>query len=497
MSGNGNGRDLCPLLYEINTRVWLRQRGVELGRPATLDDIADAELDRLAGLGFRWVWMLGVWRTGAFGRRMSLDRMDWRHEFLDALPDLEEADICGSCFAVAGYDVSPELGGDAALRRLRARLRDRGVRLMLDFVPNHTAFDHPWVRQRPDLYVQGSADDLARAPDDHARVDTEHGPAILARGRDPYFPAWPDVAQLNYGNPATRQAMQETLLAIAELCDGVRCDMAMLILPEVFQRTWGIAAEPFWPDAIRRVRDRHPGFLFMAEVYWDLEWTVQRQGFDCAYDKRLYDRLVTRTARSVRDHLWADLGYQQGLARFLENHDEPRAAAAFPWDVHQAAAVLCYLTPGLRLFHQGQFEGVAKRVPVHLSRAPAAAPDRAVSEFYARLLGVLRQPVFHDGDWRGLEPVEAWPGNGSWDGFVAFQWTGRAGAHWIVVVNYRPDHGQCYLRCPGMAGGRVVLADALGSARYEREGDDLASRGLYLDMPPWGRHVFELTRPAG
>ena len=85
--------------------------------------------------------------------------------------------------------------------------------------------------------------------------------------------------------------MARELERIATMCDGVRCDMAMLILPDVFERTWGRRPEPFWPRTIERVRKAAPSFLFMAEVYWDLEWELQQQGFNYTYDKRLYDRL--------------------------------------------------------------------------------------------------------------------------------------------------------------------------------------------------------------
>ena len=169
---------------------------------------------------------------------------------------------------------------------------------------------------------------------------------------------------------------------ISGQCDGVRCDMAMLILPEVFERTWGRRPEPFWPKAIASVRRQHPEFLFMAEVYWDLEWTMQQQGFDYAYDKRLYDRLREGHPQAVRGHLLAGLDYQNRLARFLENHDEPRAAATFPPGVHEAAAVVTYLAPGLRFFHQGQFEG---RVEAHLA-APDSRSERAGESAIAAVL---------------------------------------------------------------------------------------------------------------
>ena len=390
------------------------------------------------------------------------------------MPDLREDDIAGSGFAIAGYTVPENLGGDAALARLRERLRKRGLRLMLDFVPNHTGLDHPWVEEHPDYYVRGTEADLARSPMNYVRVKGEGGDRLLAHGRDPYFPGWPDTLQLNYGNPALQEAMTAELLKIAGQCDGVRCDMAMLILPEIFERTWGIRAQPFWPDAIRRVRERAPDFCFLAEVYWDLEGTLQQQGFDYTYDKRLYDRLREGRARPVREHFQAGLDYQNKLARFLENHDEPRAAAAFPAGMHEAAAVITFLSPGLRFFHRGQFEGRLKRISAHLCRAPVEAVNFALERFYERLLELLRQPLVRRGQWRLLECVPAWDGNGSCDAFIAWAWE-DSGARWWVVVNYAGHSSQCYVRLPfpDLGNGRWQLRDLLGEARYDRTGEEL------------------------
>src|SRR5215468_4821162 len=351
-----------PSLYQINTRVWLTLLSQTIGRAATLDDVPDSVLDRLAALGFDWVWFLSVWQTGPAGQRVSRGNAEWLKEFQETLPDLREGDIGGSGFAITGYTVHPELGGAAALARLRKRLRTRGIRLMLDFVPNHTALDHSWVEEHPEYYVAGREADRARAPQNYIWVKRKRGDLLLAHGRDPYFPGWPDALQLDYANPATQEAMIGELVRIAGQCDGVRCDMAMLVLPEVFERTWGQRAPLFWPRATQRVRERVPGFTFLAEVYWDLEWNLLQQGFDYTYDKRLYDRLREKHARPVRDHLRAGLDYQGKLARFLENHDEPRAAATFSPDIHQAAAVITFLSPGLRFFHQGQLSGKLKRI---------------------------------------------------------------------------------------------------------------------------------------
>jgi glycosidase len=482
-----------PSLYQINTRVWLTQLSQTLGRRATLDDIPDDELDRLAALGVDWIWLLSVWRTGSAAQGISRTNPEWRHEFQETLPDLREDDIAGSGFAITGYTAHPALGGDAALARIRQRLRDRGLRLMLDFVPNHTAPDHPWVEAHPEYYVAGTEADLAQAPHNYTRLKVRDGERVMALGRDPYFAGWPDTLQLDYSNPATLEAMSAELLRIAGQCDGVRCDMAMLILPDVFERTWGRRAPLFWPDTTRAVRARNPGFCFMAEVYWDLEWTMQQQGFDYAYDKRLYDRLREGHARPVREHLLAGLDYQDKLARFMENHDEPRAAATFPLEMHQAAAVVTYLSPGLRFFHQGQFEGRRKRISPHLVRAPLEPTDEAVKRFYERLLSVVRNTTVRDGEWRLLECAPAWDGNWTSEGLVAFAWQ-RDDQRLLIAVNYAGNQGQCYVRLPftDLSGRMVRLSDLMSGARYERDGGDLASAGLYVDLPAWGYHVFEV-----
>lgn len=484
-----------PSLYQINTRVRLSELSRALGRPATLDDFSDAELDRLVAQGFDWIWLLSVWQTGPAGMRVSRSQPDWRREFERTLPDLREEDIAGSGFAIRAYSVHTALGGDAALARLRVRLRERGLKLMLDFVPNHVALDHAWVDAHPEFFVPGSAAELAAAPQNWTRLRSRSGSVILAHGRDPYFDGWSDTLQLNYGRAQLQQAMIVELQRIAGQCDGLRCDMAMLQLPEVFERTWGIAMQPFWPKALAAVRHRQPDFCFMAEVYWDLEWTLQQQGFSYTYDKRLYDRLCAQQALPVREHLQAGLDYQARMARFLENHDEPRAAETFtPPEAHAAAALITYTTPGLRFFHQGQLEGFRVRISPHLVCGPEEPVDAPIVQRYDRLLAALRQPVLRDGDWALLECHAAWDGNRSAEQFIAWRWDGVQGERLCAAVNYAPQQGQCFVRPPwaDLAGRTWRLHDLLGDAVYDRAGDDLLARGLYLDLPPWGQHLFTL-----
>ena len=486
-----------PSLLQINTRVWLRALSKRLGRRATLRDVDDGTLDGIAESGYDWVWLLSVWRTGEAGRRVSRDNATWRAEFLQVLPDLGDDDICGSGFAITGYETAEALGGDAALAAFRGRLADRGIKLMLDFVPNHTAPDHPWVEIHPDYFVNGSDADLERAPQNWVRLDTGAGERVLAYGRDPHFDGWPDTLQLDFGNPELQDARIGELLAIAERCDGVRCDMAMLVVPEVFERTWGIAMSPFWPTAIERVRAARPGFTFMAEVYWNMEWDLQQQGFDYCYDKRLYDRLRDGDTRSVRQHLGAGPDYQRRLARFLENHDEPRAAATFAADRHRAAAVVTYFSPGLRFFHQGQREGARARVPPHLCRGPEEAVDEEMVTFYDTLLAALGDIAVRDGSWQQLDPEPVGDDTSSFDAFVASSWH-LDERRVLVVVNLSDAPARCRLRLPfpELDCRTLRLVDRLGGEVCERAGSEVLSPGLLVDQGPWQAAVFAIEDEA-
>lgn len=476
-----------PSLYEVNTRIWLGELSRKLGRPATLDDTPDADLDALAALGFDWLWPLGIWQTGPTGRAVAWADPDLQRAYRALLPDFTESDVVGSPFAVQSYSVHEDFGGNAALERLRPRLAARGMRLILDFVPNHTALDHSWITEHPEYYIGGAEDDLARDPRNFFRAPERR---VLAHGRDPNFPGWTDTAQLNYRCAGLRGAQIEQLLSIASRCDGVRCDMAMLLLPDVIARTWGERSrptdgsppndEPWWPVAIRAVKSLFPDFTFLAEAYWDREWDLQQQGFDFTYDKRLYDRLRDRNADSVRGHLHADADFMKHSMRFLENHDEPRAAAVFPLEVHRAAATVAMLVPGLRLMHDGQSKGRMHRAIIQLNRQPIEPTIPEIADFYGRLLAVMRLPAVQYGEWQLLDAQV--------DGkntviASAWQWGDE---RVVVVVNYGSESAHCTIRLPWSEIGTISTVDRLGDFRFEFKGE------LPLTLQPWQSNAFEL-----
>lgn len=482
-----------PTLFQLNTRVWL---ATPSGRTATLDDISDADLDNFKRLGYDWLYLLSVWQTGKAGQQVSRTHKAWQKEFYHTLPDVRASDIAGSGFAITSYTVSELLGGNSALSRLRERMSKRGLKLMLDFVPNHVALDHPWLQEHPEYFVTGTEEDLKKQPANYIRLLTSNGERVVAHGRDPHFSGWPDTLQLNYVYPALQQAMTNELLHVAEKCDGVRCDMAMLLVPEVFEHTWGKKPEAFWPRALLHVRDHRPDFVAMAEVYWNMEHELQLQGFDFTYDKSLRDHLHNGAVRSVRQHFQAGLDYQMKSVRFLENHDEERAASSFPAGMHKAAAMLTYFSPCLRFFHQGQREGKRKRVSPHLARASEEPVDRRLEEFYTRLLDLLRRPAFHTGRWMLLDCVPAWGGNESHQTYIAFSWEGSNQERYLATVNYSSYRAQCFVKLPfsNLVNKSWRLRDLFTDIHYDRDGNDLATRGLFLDEPGWKFYLFELTR---
>src|SRR5215813_5974219 len=303
-----------PSLYEINTWVWLNDLSQKYRKTINLCTVPPNEWDAIAGYGFEAIWFMGAWERSPAGIAIANRNDNLLHDFLKALPDFHIEDNVGSPYCVRRYRVDPHLGGPEGLAAARGELAKRGLKLILDFVPNHVALDHPWVAEHPEYFIHGSDEDAKNDSDPYVEVRG----TVLARGRDPYFPAWPDVVQLNAFAPGLRQAVIDALSDVATQSDGVRCDMACFFLNSIFERTWGGRAGPrpaseYWMEVISAIKKRCPNFLFVAEAYWDLEWQLQQQGFDFCYDKKLYDRLEHGKAESVRLHLCADLAYQAKL----------------------------------------------------------------------------------------------------------------------------------------------------------------------------------------
>lgn len=359
-------------LYEINTRSWIKQ----FGEGATLKDIPDRYWSMLKSRGMDYVWLMGVWETTEESIEACCFHPDLMRVYDHTDPDWQKNDVQGSPYAIEDYTVSSLLGSWADLVDLYQKIRKKDLFLILDFIPNHFNAYSQLLLSNPEVFIEVS--EAKYSSDPHAYF--ERNGRYFAHGRDPYFPAWTDTAQINYSHPATHQLMKDRLEKIAGVCDGVRCDMAMLVLPELFLNTWGSVLGPstyvddFWTLTTANIKKQKPGFIFIAESYWDTEWTLQQMGFDFTYDKKLHDLLERGDNYALKGHLRAEEEYQRKSLHFIENHDEPRSMQALGETKSKAAAVIMSTTPGMHLFYDGQWEGQRIKMPVQLSSVGHEAP---------------------------------------------------------------------------------------------------------------------------
>jgi len=484
-------------LIEVNSIIFLKRLSRRYRKHLTLAEIPTHVWKDYADKGFHYVWLMGLWRRSPGSRKCALSEQGLRKDYDAALPDWKVSDVMGSPYAIYSYTMDESLGKTEELASLKKTINHAGLSLILDFVPNHLAIDHPLTLTHPEFFIRGSYDDHINNPG--LFFETAKN-CFIAHGKDPYFPAWQDTAQIDYSSPQARQAMIDKLLRIAPYADGLRCDMAMLVLNRVFEKTWGPflsradqQAREFWPDAISEVKSCHPEFTFIAEAYWGLEWELQQLGFDYTYDKRLYDRMVHSDAKNIRAHLTADTSYQSRSVRFIENHDEPRAVISLGKDRSYAAASIMATIEGLHLFHEGQPEGNTLRHPVQLIKQLEEDADLQTKQFYDRLSAYINDDVLMSGKWSLLECVPAWKGNNGNENMLAWIWSSGDAIRKLIVVNYSADISQARVMLPGnhIKTETMVFRDILTDTVYERESSELKTMGLYVDLAPWKVHLFD------
>ena len=499
-----------PHLYEINTWVWLDELSARLGHKVTLNSVPDEEWDRFKALGFDIIYLMGIWTRSEQGRRVARTDRDLFGGYDSALPGWRISDVVGSAYSIQQYVLDPHLGAPRELKLLRDKLHARGMALFVDFVPNHTGLDHPWIESHPEYYVQGSLADFRDNPTHFLLIDehgTEKKPLFIARGRDPNFTPWADTAQLNYFNPELCQAMIGVLKTISAAADGVRCDMAMLELTDIFQKTWNPLLsnwtrpqEEFWKTAIAQT----PGLTFMAEAYSDTEFALQQLGFDYTYDKKIYDDVRDGNTHGVLSHLKGGWAFQAKTARFLENHDENRAHHSFGPHRMPAVAALMGSLPGLRFYHQGQLEGKSLRIPVQLCRSQSESPQSEIKHVYERILTVTNAPAYHSHDWKLLAMQSA--GDDSFQSLIGYVWSTEPASKTdgsvipdtrLVVVNLGCNPAMASMAMPTdfSVAPQWEFTDELNGQSYVRDASDLTMHGMFVRLEGAAAHMFSV-RPA-
>ncbi|MGI6524222.1 MAG: alpha-amylase family glycosyl hydrolase [Bdellovibrionota bacterium] len=487
-----------PSLYEINTRVWLRQFDTPDKR-ATFKDIPDTYWIKLAEKGIDYVWLMGIWKTTPSTVEKYCFESNLVEAYKKALPDWKKEDVIGSPYAIDCYQINPQLGTEAELAELREQLKKHGIKLILDFVSNHFSADTSLLHTNPNIFLSAYFESYKSEWSTFYKPLATEKDLYFAHGRDPYFPAWKDTVQVNYFNEEARTFMIDSLLNIAKICDGVRCDMAMLNINDVFEKTWGgvlssqgfkRAKDEFWKVAISTLKRRFPDCVMIAEVYWDMEWILQQQGFDYTYDKKLTARLETGNQFKIRGHLNAEHDYQMKSVRFIENHDEQRAAVTFNSEKGKAAAIIMSTLQGMRFYHDGQWEGFKTHLPMQLGRAPFEVIDQDIKAFYDHLLQIIKEPVFKNGSWEFLESLPSWTANDTFNNIFAWEW--RLGKERrLVTVNYADVMSSCRLALDVKGyGEKILFKDILNNETYPRSTVEVNEEGLYIQLDKYRSHIF-------
>ncbi|MHB8579277.1 MAG: alpha-amylase family glycosyl hydrolase [Ignavibacteriaceae bacterium] len=485
-----------PKLYEINTRVWIKQ----FGEHTNLSNIPESYFENLANKGINIIWLMGIWKTPTSLIEKTCFTPDLVAAYTKALSNWKKTDVIGSPFAIDDYVLNPLLGNNDDLLKLKEKLNSFGLKLFLDFIPNHFSASTKYLESNPQFFLSGDEDLFSK--DQFTFFKSPIGEnKILAHGRDPFFPAWEDTVQVNYFNNDARNFMTENLLKISGLCDGVRCDMAMLELSTVFENTWlGVLnsqnyikpQNEFWSEAIQTVKNRNPNFIFLAEAYWGLEWQLQQCGFDYTYDKRLTDRLASNAVLDVKAHLNADNSFQLKSVRFLENHDEERAIERFGLKESLAAAVLISTIQGMRFYYDGQFDGKKIKLPVQLGREPSEKPNLSVRKYYDRILLITKEKIFQDGNWQILNTLPVSQDNTSFENIFTWQWTSQKETR-IVAINYSGSTSQCRLKFEVKSNqSEILLIDLLNETQYVRASGEIRTIGLFIELKSYQSHIFKI-----
>jgi glycosidase len=482
-------------IYQINTRVWVKRFGTN----CKITNVPVSYFKELAEEGINAVWLMGIWKTSAKVITECCLTPDLISTYHKALPNWTKADVIGSPFSIDDYIPDETLGSWDDFMKLKSNLNEIGLKLFLDFVPNHFSCESIHLKDNPGVFLKADEDIMSR--DSYTFFKRESDNQIYAHGRDPLFPAWQDTVQVNFFNQTAREFQVKNLLKIARICDGVRCDMAMLVLNNVFNNTWsGVLSkfdytkpkDEFWMVAVQKVKSNFPDFIFIAEVYWNLEWQLQQLGFDCTYDKVFTDRLLDGDVTSIKAHLSAERDYQMKSVRFIENHDEARAVTSFGKEKSLAAAVIMSTVQGAKLYFDGQFEGKKIKLPIQLGREPAEKVSVRVQNFYNKLLEIIKSPIFCEGKWESLELNSAGGGNISYNNMLAWQWKLNEKII-IIIVNYSDSTSQCRLKFTvDITTDNAVLIDLLNDQKYNRKVKEILNHGLFVELKAYNSHIFTL-----
>jgi len=426
----------CLVLMAKNIHVWLNQLSAKYGYSVLkLDQIPDQELDALAEQGFTGLWLIGLWERSPASQQIK--------------KNCGNPEAMASAYSIFEYHIAADLGGEKALQNLRMRALDRHIRLSCDMVPNHMGIDSDWVIKKPDyfIYLEHSpypaysfnGPDLSSDPgvgiliEDHyydqsdaavvfMRIDKNSGETrYIYHGNDGTSMPWNDTAQLNYLNPEVREAIIQTILAIARQFPIIRFDAAMTLTQKHYQRLWfpepgtggdipsrslkGLSKKEFqkylprefWKEVVERISIEAPDTLLLAEAFWLMEaYFVRNLGMHRVYNSAFMNFLKSEQnaefRNSIKNILKFDPEILKRLVNFMSNPDEETAITQFgKEDKYFCTCLLLITLPGLPLFNHGQIEGYEEKYgmeykkPYYSERADPELVSRHQREIFPLL----------------------------------------------------------------------------------------------------------------
>ena len=474
-----------PILYEINTRPWLYELSKKYNKSITkIKDIPLNEFDYLSENGIDIIWMMGVWKLGEYG--LKFDR---KLDFSFVLPDFTENDIIGSPYSITEYICNPEIGTNEDLIWLRKELNSRNIKLMLDFVPNHSAIDAP-TSSNPKLYI--------RAPKNKSNLEryTDSGFAF-ARYNNNIKP-WKDVIQFNYWEKETRKIMKDNLMTVLSFADGVRCDVAGLLLNDVIEKNWKEELDywgykrpetEFWELALNEAKNKYKDVIFLAEVYDEKQIDLlTKLGFTYTYNKDLLEKLkgdsneVNAYIKSVKEEYWMH------SANFVENHDENRAVYNMgSIEKAQAAGTIAITIGGMIFINHGQWNGYKNKLDVHLRRGYDEMENDEIKKYYKKLMRIVQDPAFTGEKMTIIENIE---GDKKYD-FVSYI-REKEESYYLIVVNYSNSFGCSKIPIFNLKGkGECSLREVIYDREYIRNADNIRNEGLIICLSPWESQIFK------
>ncbi len=494
------------LVYQIDIREFIRRINITNKNKPTFFDIPNNFFENLRNLGIEFLWILGIYEPSKVSREISISMKELHTRYFESLPDWQVEDVIGSPYAITNYKISKEFGGEESYKKLRKLLLEKfDLKIILDFVPNHFAIDSPVVKKHPEFFIKASENLSKSKTNEFISLKIKGKEYLLAHGKEPYSPVWKDTLQLDYRSKKVRDFMIKELLKLSEKCDGLRCDMSMLLLSDIFYENWKDyplpddyvpLAKEFWFEAIKKLKHKNPDFTLIAEVYWDRENDLLDLGFDYVYEKKLYNMILENSIGFINEYISRIFSYRKKRFLFIENHDEQRSAHLFQIEKLKAVATLIYTLPSMKLIYDGQIEGRKFYHALQLGRIQKEQESAELINFYKLLFSSIKNSTIKNGYFKILKPIPAWEGNPAFYNFIIYLYEDDKMNKDLVVINLSPYQSQCKVKILSydLAGKRFLIKDRLSSEEYLRDGDEMLNNGLYLDLKPYQTQIFKFIK---